>query len=77
VRWGLTRDTYSRRPQPYLTEVRWLRVETGRREGLDRPSRTCPHCSLGAVEDEHHMVFDCPKYARLRSDYSESLLGVG
>jgi hypothetical protein len=55
----------------------WLRVETRRREGLDRPNRTCPHYSLGVVEDEHHMVFDCPKYARLRADYSESLFGVG
>jgi hypothetical protein len=87
------RDTYFRRPQPYLTEVdsrarmaslarfrtgcHWLRVETGRHEGVDRPSRVCPHCSLGAVEDEHHMVFDCPKYARLRADYSECVFGVG
>jgi hypothetical protein len=89
---GLTRVQYFRRPQPYLTEVdncahmaslarfrtgcHWLRVETGRREGLDRPSRTCAHCSMGVVEDEHHKVFDCPKYARLRADYSESFFSV-
>ncbi len=92
VRGGLTLGSYSRRPQPYLSAVdnrahlaslarfrtgsHWLRVETGRREGLDRPDRTCPHC-LGGVEDEPHMVFDCPKYAHLRVAYSESLFGGG
>lgn len=34
----------------------WLQIEIGRHQGI------CTKCSLGAVEDETHFLFDCSKY---------------
>ncbi len=36
-----------------------------------RHLRTCLHCGSSAVEDEHHMLFDCPLYDTIRYDYAD------
>lgn len=51
------------------TGSHWLRVETGRWQRLEREQRVCPHCAAGAVEDEMHMIFDCPKYDGVRQQF--------
>ena len=52
-----------------------LRVERDRHlPGAVRPPRhlrTCLHCASSAVEDERHMVFDCPLYAHLRFEFAD------
>jgi hypothetical protein len=49
-----------------------LRVETGRweRPRLPRQERTCLRCDSGAVDDEHHLVFDCPALQELREQHA-------
>jgi hypothetical protein len=44
-----------------------LRVETGRWSNEAQITRVCPVCSTGAVEDEKHLVFECPLYDEIRS----------
>jgi hypothetical protein len=45
-----------------------LRVETGRweRPMVSRDERFCQRCLSGEVDDEHHMVFDCPALEEVR-----------
>ena len=45
-----------------------LRVETDRwlRHKPPREQRVCRHCSMQAVEDEQHFLFDCPFYSIIR-----------
>ena len=45
-----------------------LRVETGRweRPRVAREQRICQRCLSGEVDDEHHMVFDCPALEEVR-----------
>lgn len=52
------------------TGSHWLAVETGRWQRLEREQRVCPHCDVAAIEDEAHMLFDCPFYAGLRLQYA-------
>lgn len=49
-----------------------LRVETGRweRPRLPWQERTCLRCGSGAVDDEHHLVFDCPALEELREQHA-------
>ncbi len=49
-----------------------LAVETARWSGQ---SNICQCCSLGEVEDEEHVLFDCPAYAALRLPCSELFIG--
>ena len=42
-----------------------IRIETGRYEGLDLNSRTCPLCR-NAIEDEKHVILHCPQYNDIR-----------
>ena len=53
-----------------------LRVETDRwlRPKPPREQRVCRHCSMQAVEDEQHFLFDCPFYSIIRGQHF-SLLG--
>ena len=41
-----------------------LRVETGRREGLEREERRCKLCESKEVEDVQHFIEDCIFYGR-------------
>lgn len=43
-----------------------LKVETGRHNGIPREQRICTLCSNNQVEDEFHLVLQCPIYADLR-----------
>ena len=49
-----------------------LRVETGRweRPRLPRQERICLRCESGDVDDEHHLVFDCPAVQELREEHA-------
>ena len=85
VRGGVSLESYQ--PAAYLAAVadrprrarlaqlrtgsHWLRVESGRWQRLERDQRVCSHCVVATVEDESHMVFDCPKYAGLRQQYAD------
>lgn len=46
-----------------------LRVATGRWQGLPREQRLCERCSSDLVEDEFHMVFECPAYDCVREKF--------
>ncbi len=48
-----------------------LRVETDRwsRPKPPREQRVCRHCSMQAVEDEQHFLFDCPFYSIIRGQH--------
>ena len=43
-----------------------IKVETGRYENLSSENRTCFNCNT-CVEDEKHVILDCPLYADLRN----------
>jgi hypothetical protein len=47
-----------------------LRVETGRWSEpiTPRADRVCRHCSLGEVEDVHHLLFRCSAYEAIRQE---------
>jgi hypothetical protein len=49
-----------------------LRVATGRwgQARASRGARLCDRCDLGLVEDEFHMVFECPFYAPVRERFA-------
>ena len=49
----------------FRTGVAPLRIETGRYEGLPETERTCTFCK-DTVEDEFHVLFDCPLYNKIR-----------
>ena len=45
-----------------------LQVELGRWQNRrPRCDRLCQRCTMHAVDDEYHMVFDCPAFERLRA----------
>jgi len=44
----------------------WLRIQQGRFSNLAREDRLCQHCELQIVEDESHMLFECPAHDALR-----------
>ena len=48
-----------------------LRVKTDRwlRPKPPRKQRVCRHCSMQAVEDEQHFLFDCPFYSIIRGQH--------
>ena len=91
VRPGLTAESWKNRPayistvdnraqRRHLAQLRtgshWLQMEQGRFAGLERSERLCPHCDMGAVEDEEHMIFQCPHYSQIRERYA-ALFGEG
>ena len=48
------------------TSAHKLRIETGRYTGLDRCDRICSYCNsnqIKVIEDEAHLLFDCPQYS--------------
>jgi hypothetical protein len=61
-----------------------LRVEEGRREGIDWAMRSCTRCSQEhiagldcAVDDEYHLIFDCETTADLREEHWDLFEGEG
>ena len=53
-----------------------LKVETGRYEipYLERHLRVCSLCSV--LEDENHVLFDCPFYDDIRMIFGDFWLGI-
>jgi len=47
-----------------------LRVCTGRWDGTPREQRLCRKCALQQIEDEKHVLFECPWYAEVRQQFS-------
>ena len=43
-----------------------LPIETGRWDGTPRLQRICQRCEQGALDDERHLVFECPAFEHLR-----------
>ena len=43
-----------------------IRLETGRYENLPVNARVCPLCTDAIIEDEIHVVLNCPAYTDLR-----------
>ena len=62
-----------------ITLTRWrlsnhnLKIETGRytRPYTERKDRICTMCS--SIEDEHHVVFSCPRYDDVRANHTQLL----
>lgn len=50
-----------------------LAIETGRWSHIPRQDRVCEKCDTGAVEDEAHVLFECPAYAATRAKYVQTL----
>ena len=50
-----------------------IRLETGRYERLDESDRTCFHCP-DMVENEQHVLLECPLYNDIRLKYLEQPL---
>ena len=48
-----------------------LAIETGRYEGKVYEERLCMFCDI--VEDEHHAIFICKAYTRIRNNYKNLL----
>lgn len=46
-----------------------LHIETGRYVSRPVEQRLCRNCELGAIENELHFIFHCPKYNDIRDIY--------
>ena len=55
-----------------------LRIETGRhcRPRLPPEQRLCTRCQLNKVEDEVHILIECPLYALLRDKHFIKVRGI-
>jgi hypothetical protein len=53
-----------------------LQVETGRRWRKRRAERICKECTLGKVEDEIHLLEECPAWQKQRSELREQVRKV-
>jgi hypothetical protein len=51
-----------------------IAVNAGRYEGVERNDRICQHCNelgvWGCIEDEKHVLLECPRFADLRARFS-------
>ena len=46
-----------------------LLIEKERHLHIKREDRLCKYCNMNMVENEHHFLLVCPKYANLRKQY--------
>lgn len=54
-----------------------LQVCTGRWQGQAREQRLCSRCPMQLVEDEFHMVFECPFYDPVRVRFAQLFSSFG
>lgn len=47
----------------------YLAIETGAWQGKPRVERYCTFCATGEIEDEVHLIYNCPAYDDLRSQF--------
>ena len=52
-----------------------IKLETGRYEGIPVKDRICPLCNL-SVEDELHVILECPTYNVIRNQLFQQLSTV-
>ena len=57
----------------FRTGAHHLAIETGRWQKKARSLRVCTKCTNGCVEDELHLLFECPAYSHLRRHFAPSL----
>ncbi len=50
-----------------------LEIELGRRNGTPLVNRTCKMCTENKVENEIHLLLECPLYDDIREDLLEKL----
>jgi hypothetical protein len=55
------------------TGAHYLAIETGRWANKPRDERLCKLCTRSVVEDEFHMLFECPSYTTIRADFEQEL----
>ena len=48
-------------------------MDLGRRDGIPRDERLCLLCDLGDVEDQHHLLLDCPAYTQERARFGREI----
>ena len=46
-----------------------LRIERGRYDKIPRDERLCSLCSCNKIEDETHLLLDCPNYSSIRDRF--------
>jgi len=56
--------------------VHHLGVATGRWNNTPKEQRICPRCLPHRVEDELHVMFECPWYARVRERFRRLFAGT-
>ena len=44
-------------------------MAVGRRTGVPRSQRICPHCPLGDIGDEYHLIFKCSAVQHIQDCY--------
>src|SRR5690348_9309529 len=81
TRWG--KEEYLNLPaeqRSLITELRCgtsrLRVELGRWRGEQREERVCVLCDRHVVEDERHVLLNCPVYAKQRDTFFDAFRKV-
>ena len=50
-----------------------IQVEVGRYSNIPRQDRHCPLCTSREIEDENHILFQCPKYEAPRTKLLDSV----
>ena len=74
----LTSDIYTRKQ---LTKLRYggqqLRISQGRYKRLQRHERCCLVCGEDVIEDERHLICDCPIYELERNKLTSQLNTIG
>lgn len=57
----------------FITSNHHLEIEKGRHNNKPREERICRACNRDAVEDEHHLLVDCPAYTNTRLENLQPL----
>ena len=52
-----------------------LAIVTGRWHGVPRMQRVCSRCDMSALDDERHLVFECPVFEDLRRELRTIVVG--
>ena len=48
-----------------------LAIVTGRWHGVPRLQRVCSRCGMSALDNERHLVFECPNFEELRRQHRQ------
>ena len=48
-----------------------LAIVTGRWHGVPRLQRGCSRCDMSALDDERHLVFECPSFEDVRREHRQ------